>query len=87
LGRPEGLPAGAPITGDDDRWGRALFNGRCRRLPVRRQAVDKKELSAIVNDLAERYPKVAVAASLDALKESGFHWPRVRASRCPSRTS
>ena len=36
--------------------------------------VDKKELSAIVNDLAERYPKVAVAATLDALKEAGFHW-------------
>ena len=31
-------------------------------------------LSAIVNDLAERYPKVQVAATLDALKEAGFHW-------------
>ena len=36
--------------------------------------VDKKRLSAIVNDLAERYPKVQVAATLDALKEAGFHW-------------
>ena len=34
----------------------------------------KKQLSAIVNDLAERYPKVQVAATLDALKEAGFHW-------------
>ena len=36
--------------------------------------VPKKELGAIVNDLAERYPKVHVAASLDALKSAGFHW-------------
>ena len=28
----------------------------------------------IVNDLAERYPKVEVAAALDALKDAGFHW-------------
>ncbi len=36
--------------------------------------VGKKQLGAIVNDLAERYTKVEVAASLDALKETGFHW-------------
>ena len=34
----------------------------------------KKELGQIVNDLAERYPKVAVAQTLDALKSAGFHW-------------
>src|SRR4026209_2273138 len=28
----------------------------------------------IVNDLAERFPKVQLAATLDALKEAGFHW-------------
>ncbi len=31
-------------------------------------------LGAIVNDLAERYTKVEVAASLDALKDTGFLW-------------
>src|SRR5450756_1677710 len=36
--------------------------------------VDKKCLSLIVNDLAERYTKAQVAASLDALKETGFSW-------------
>jgi len=55
--------------------GRALFN---QTLPPDYAFVDKvvgkKELSAIVNDLAERYPKVAVAATLDALKAAGFHW-------------
>ena len=55
--------------------GRALLN---EALPVDYpffdKPVDKKELSAIVNDLAERYPKVVVAATLDALKSAGFHW-------------
>jgi DNA-directed RNA polymerase subunit beta' len=55
--------------------GRALFN---ETLPhgyaFVDRTVDKKVLSGIVNDLAERYPKVQVAATLDALKETGFHW-------------
>ena len=55
--------------------GRALFN---ELLPVdypyENGVVDKKRLSAIVNDLAEKYPKVEVAESLDALKAAGFHW-------------
>ena len=36
--------------------------------------VDKKELGRLVNGLAERSPKVEVAATLDALKDLGFHW-------------
>ena len=36
--------------------------------------VGKKQLGVIVNDLAERYSKVQVANSLDALKEAGFTW-------------
>ncbi len=55
--------------------GRALFN---ETLPVDypyvNTEVDKKVLGGIVNDLAERYPKVQVAATLDALKEAGFRW-------------
>ncbi len=55
--------------------GRALFN---EALPVDYPFVDaeigKKQLSQIINDLAERYPKVQVAATLDALKAAGFHW-------------
>ena len=71
---PEGWNEGDAIVFDTT-LGRALFN---RSLPVdypyENGVVDKKRLSAIVNDLAERYPKVEVAASLDALKEAGFHW-------------
>ena len=55
--------------------GRTLFN---EALPVDYPFVDKeiskRELGQIVNDLAERYPKVQVAATLDALKETGFRW-------------
>ena len=42
--------------------------------PFVNRDVDKKVLADIVNTLAERYPKVEVAASLDALKDAGFHW-------------
>jgi DNA-directed RNA polymerase subunit beta' len=55
--------------------GRALFN---EALPLDYPFVDvdvtKKELGRIVEKLAEFYPKVTVAATLDALKDLGFHW-------------
>ena len=55
--------------------GRALFN---EALPADYAYADyevgKKQLGQIVNDLAERYPKVEVAHCLDALKDLGFHW-------------
>ena len=71
---PEGVEAGedgrVPSLIVETTLGRALFN---ETLPVDYPfvdaVVDKKRLSAIVNDLAERYTKVQVAASLDALKE------------------
>ena len=55
--------------------GRALFNDTLPAdYPFVNYEVGKKALGAIVNDLAERYTKVEVAASLDALKEAGFTW-------------
>jgi len=55
--------------------GRALFNDTLPpNYPFVNEVVDKKRLSGIVNDLAERYTKVQVAASLDSLKDTGFHW-------------
>jgi DNA-directed RNA polymerase subunit beta' len=36
--------------------------------------VGRKQLTSIVNELAETYPKVQVAAALDALKDAGFRW-------------
>ncbi|PID97353.1 MAG: DNA-directed RNA polymerase subunit beta' [Actinomycetales bacterium] len=59
----------------DTTLGRSLFNEALPLdYPFVNEPVDKKRLSTIVNDLAERYSKVQVAASLDALKEAGFHW-------------
>lgn len=55
--------------------GRTIFNDALPAdYPYVNEEVGKKRLGAIVNDLAERYPKVVVAASLDALKDNGFHW-------------
>jgi len=55
--------------------GRAIFNETLPLdYPFINDTVDKKRLSLIVNDLAERYTKAQVAASLDALKETGFSW-------------
>ena len=55
--------------------GRALFN---EALPADFPYVDidvtKKQLGGIVDRLAEFYPKVVVAQTLDALKSLGFHW-------------
>ena len=55
--------------------GRVLFNETLPAdYPFVNEEVGKKRLGAIVNDLAERYTKVVVAASLDALKDAGFFW-------------
>ncbi len=59
----------------DTSLGRAIFNDTLPAdYPFVNYEVGKKALGAIVNDLAERYTKVEVAASLDALKDTGFHW-------------
>ncbi len=55
--------------------GRALFNEALPEdYPYADYEVGKKQLGQIVNDLAERYPKVEVANCLDQLKDLGFHW-------------
>ncbi|MEI5675420.1 MULTISPECIES: DNA-directed RNA polymerase subunit beta' [Nocardioides] len=59
----------------DTTLGRSIFNDTLPAdYPFVNYEVGKKALGAIVNDLAERYTKVEVAASLDALKDTGFHW-------------
>ncbi len=76
---PEGIEADesgiiAQLTVETS-LGRALFNETLPLdYPFIDVTVDKKRLSLIVNDLAERYTKAQVAASLDALKETGFFW-------------
>jgi DNA-directed RNA polymerase subunit beta' len=71
---PEGWQPGEPVVLETT-LGRVLFN---ETLPPEYDFINfeirKGQLSAIVNDLAERFPKVQLAATLDALKEAGFHW-------------
>ncbi len=55
--------------------GRALFNEALPDdYPFVEALADKGRISVIVNDLAERYPKVEVAATLDRIKDAGFYW-------------
>ncbi|MDQ3987915.1 MAG: DNA-directed RNA polymerase subunit beta' [Actinomycetota bacterium] len=55
--------------------GRVLFNDLLPEdYPFVNESMPKSRQAAIVNDLAERYPMVAVAQTLDRLKEAGFHW-------------
>ncbi|GAA1921824.1 DNA-directed RNA polymerase subunit beta' [Nocardioides lentus] len=71
---PEGWTQGGPLTLQTT-LGRAIFNDTLPAdYPFVNYEVGKKQLGAIVNDLAERYTKVEVAASLDALKDAGFYW-------------
>jgi DNA-directed RNA polymerase subunit beta' len=71
---PEGWEQGQRLTLETT-LGRAIFN---EALPSNYAYVNgevgKKQLGAIVNDLAERYTKVEVATALDALKDAGFYW-------------
>ncbi|MEI6404488.1 MAG: DNA-directed RNA polymerase subunit beta' [Actinomycetes bacterium] len=56
-------------------FGRATFNEALPDdYPYVNEEVKKSRLGEIVNDLAERYTKVQVAATLDSLKDKGFHW-------------
>ena len=55
--------------------GQAIFNDTLPKgYPFVREQADKGKLSQIVNKLAEEYPKVEVAATLDRIKDAGFYW-------------
>jgi DNA-directed RNA polymerase subunit beta' len=71
---PEGWEQGQPALVDTS-LGQVLFNETLPEdYPWVEAVADKGELSRIVNDLAERYPKVVTAATLDNLKDAGFYW-------------
>ena len=70
----EGWEPGQPLRLETT-LGRCLLNETLPSdYPFVNFEVGKKQLSTIVNELAETYPKVEVAAALDALKDAGFHW-------------
>ncbi|GAB2465282.1 DNA-directed RNA polymerase subunit beta' [Conyzicola lurida] len=71
---PEGFEQGDKVL-QHTTLGRAIFNETLPAdYPYMEAVADKGQISAIVNDLAERYPKVEVAAALDRIKDAGFHW-------------
>jgi DNA-directed RNA polymerase subunit beta' len=71
---PEGFEEGKTVLLETT-LGRALFNEALPAdYPYVEAVADKGQISAIVNDLAERYPKVEVAAALDRIKDAGFYW-------------
>ena len=71
---PEGFVQGSTAI-QETSLGRALFNELMPAdYPWVAAVADKGLISSLVNDLAERYPKVAVAETLDRIKDAGFYW-------------
>ncbi|MCG5431904.1 DNA-directed RNA polymerase subunit beta' [Mycobacterium sp. MYCO198283] len=55
--------------------GRVLFNELLPRgYPFVNEQMHKKVQATIINDLAERYPMIVVAQTVDKLKDAGFYW-------------
>ncbi|OLF10990.1 DNA-directed RNA polymerase subunit beta' [Actinophytocola xinjiangensis] len=72
--KPEGWEPGQQWLASTT-LGRVLFNDLLPEdYPFMNEPMPKKRQAAIVNDLAERYPMVTVARTLDKLKDAGFHW-------------
>jgi len=71
---PEGWTPGDAWTAETT-LGRVLFN---ELLPADYRFVNdvmaKKAQAEIINDLAERYPMIVVAQTVDKLKDAGFYW-------------
>ncbi|GAA3698512.1 DNA-directed RNA polymerase subunit beta' [Zhihengliuella alba] len=71
---PEGWEPGTPALIETS-LGQVLFNETLPEdYPWVEHVAGKDALSEIVNDLAERYPKIITAQTLDNLKDAGFYW-------------
>ena len=72
--QPEGFVEGEPVLFETT-LGRALFNETLPAdFPFVQEVTTKSVISQVVNTLAERYTKTDVAATLDRVKDAGFHW-------------
>ena len=55
--------------------GRVLFNELLPAdYPFVNEQMPKKRQATIINDLAERYPMIVVAQTVDKMKDAGFYW-------------
>ncbi|NLU84209.1 DNA-directed RNA polymerase subunit beta' [Rhodococcus sp. HNM0569] len=71
---PEGWHAGDAWTASTT-LGRVLFNDLLPAdYPFVNEQMPKKRQATIINDLAERYPMIVVAQTVDKLKDAGFYW-------------
>ncbi len=71
---PDGWTMGEPWVAETT-LGRVLFNELLPRgYPFVNKQQHKKVQAAIINDLAERYPMIVVAQTVDKLKDAGFYW-------------
>ena len=71
---PEGWKHGDAWTASTT-LGRVLFNELLPKgYPFVNAQMFKKAQASIINDLAERYPMIVVAQTVDKLKDAGFHW-------------
>jgi DNA-directed RNA polymerase subunit beta' len=70
----EGWKPGDSWTADTT-LGRVMFNELLPHgYPFVNEQMHKKVQARIVNDLAERYPMIVVAQTVDKLKDAGFYW-------------
>ncbi|MFT4148126.1 MAG: DNA-directed RNA polymerase subunit beta' [Micrococcaceae bacterium] len=71
---PKDYEEGQPVVLETS-LGQVMFNDALPEdYPWVEDVADKGTLSRIVNDLAERYPKIVVAHTLDNMKDAGFFW-------------
>src|SRR5699024_4675594 len=71
---PEGWTPGQEWVAETT-LGRVMFNELLPGdYPFVNEQMPKKSQAVIINDLAERYPMIVVAQTVDKLKDAGFYW-------------
>ena len=71
---PDGWQKGQTWTAETT-LGRVQFNELLPwNYPYVEGVMDKKNQAVVINDLAAKYPMIAVAQTVDKLKDAGFYW-------------
>ena len=72
--RRRGLEARRRLDGRDHAGPGAVQRAAADGYPFVNEQMHKKVQASIINDLAERYPMIVVAQTVDKLKDAGFYW-------------